>query len=58
MALEKFLETFCIDMLIRENALAIPMRIPLGVVWTELIAERRIPTISHHQDFYLEGSSI
>jgi len=53
-ALEEFIETFCIDMLIVENALTIPMHIPLGVALTELIAERRIPTIAHHHDFYWE----
>jgi len=49
-----FLEKFKIDLIIPENALAIPMNIPLGIAITELIAETGIPTIAHHHDFSLE----
>ena len=52
--LEAFIERFSIDMLITENALTIPMHVPLGIALTELIAERQIPTIAHHHDFYWE----
>ncbi|MBE9547658.1 MAG: glycosyltransferase family 4 protein [Proteobacteria bacterium] len=50
--LEKY--SYSIDMLIVENALTIPMNIPLGLAITELIAETGIPTIAHHHDFYWE----
>ncbi|MCJ8502317.1 glycosyltransferase family 4 protein [Desulfatitalea alkaliphila] len=53
-AIEEFIEHFRIDMLIVENALTIPMHIPLGVALTEIIAERQIPTIAHHHDFHWE----
>jgi glycosyltransferase involved in cell wall biosynthesis len=52
--LESFLERFSIDLLIPENALTIPMHLPLGIALTELIAERQIPTIAHHHDFFWE----
>ena len=49
-----FLEKFKIGLIIPENALAMPMNIPLGIAITELIAETGIPTIAHHHDFYWE----
>ncbi len=52
--LYEFLEKFRIDMIIAENALAIPMHIPLGIAITEIIAETSIPTIAHHHDFFWE----
>jgi hypothetical protein len=52
--LQDFIETFNIDLLIAQNALSIPMHIPLGIALTELIAETQIPTIAHHHDFYWE----
>jgi len=52
--LYKFIERFNIDLLIVENALTIPMNIPLGLAITELIAETSIPTIAHHHDFFWE----
>jgi len=52
--LEVFIERFSIDLLIAENVLTIPMHVPLGIALTELIAERQIPTIAHHHDFYWE----
>ncbi len=51
-----FVHQFDIDILILENALAIPMHIPLGVAITEFIAETNIPCIGHHHDFYWERS--
>lgn len=55
-ALYNFFEkySYSIDMLIVENALTIPMNIPLGLALTELIAEMGIPTLAHHHDFYWE----
>ncbi len=52
--LQKFMGRFQIDLLIIENALAIPLNIPLGWAITELIAETGIPTIAHHHDFSWE----
>lgn len=52
--LDDFVSRFDIDVLIPENALAIPMNIPLGIALTELIAETRMPTIAHHHDFFWE----
>ncbi|MBW2567951.1 MAG: glycosyltransferase family 4 protein [Deltaproteobacteria bacterium] len=52
--LYEFIEKFQIDMLIAENALTIPMHVPLGLALTEIIAETQIPTIAHHHDFYWE----
>ncbi|GAB4184407.1 MAG: glycosyltransferase family 4 protein [Calditrichia bacterium] len=49
-----FVKKFEIDVLIPENALTIPMNVPLGLAITEFIAETGIPTIAHHHDFYWE----
>lgn len=50
----EFIRDFEIDLLIPQNALAIPMNIPLGIALTEFIAETGFPTIAHHHDFYWE----
>jgi glycosyltransferase involved in cell wall biosynthesis len=52
--LHEFIDHFGIDLLIAENALSIPMHVPLGLALTETIAETQIPTIAHHHDFYWE----
>ena len=52
--LEAFHKRFGFDVLIVQNALAIPINIPLGLALTEFIAESGIPTIAHHHDFYWE----
>ncbi|MCK4729655.1 MAG: glycosyltransferase family 4 protein [Desulfobacterales bacterium] len=52
--LYEFCRQFNIDLLIPENALAIPMNIPLGLALTELIAERGMQTVAHHHDFSWE----
>lgn len=52
--LYEFVEKFEIDILIVQNALCIPMHIPLGVALTQFIAETGMPTIAHHHDFYWE----
>ncbi|MBM3858216.1 MAG: glycosyltransferase family 4 protein [Verrucomicrobia bacterium] len=49
-----FVHDFGIEVMIVENALAIPLNIPLGLALTEFIAESGIPTIAHHHDFYWE----
>ena len=52
--LYEFCGKFNIDILIPENALAIPMNIPLGLALTELIAETGMPAVAHHHDFRWE----
>ena len=52
----EYVDKFKIELLIVENALAIPMNIPLGLALTEFIAETSIPTIGHHHDFGWERS--
>ncbi len=54
LAIEDFVEQYRIDILVVENALTIPLHIPLGVALTEIIVEQQIPTIAHHHDFYWE----
>ncbi len=49
-----FVDSYGIDILIVENALCLPMHIPLGVALTHFIAETGIPTVAHHHDFYWE----
>ena len=49
-----FLEKFSIDILVVENALCLPMNLPLGIALTHLIVETGIPTIGHHHDFFWE----
>ncbi len=52
--LYEFTHRFNLDLLIVQNALCIPMNIPLGVALTHFIAETGFPTIAHHHDFYWE----
>ena len=52
--LDEFVSRFDIALLIPENALTIPIQIPLAIALSELIAETDIPTIAHHHDFYWE----
>jgi hypothetical protein len=49
-----FVERFGLDLLVAENALSLPMHLPLGMALTELIAESGIPAIGHHHDFFWE----
>ena len=51
---QAFIEDFNLDVLVVQNALTIPMNIPLGVGLYEAINETGIPTIIHHHDFYWE----
>lgn len=52
--LYEFIGKYEIELLVIQNALAIPMNIPLGIAITELLAEIRMPAIAHHHDFYWE----
>lgn len=53
-SLYEFVQKFDIEILIVQNALCIPMNVPLGVAITQFIAETGFPTIAHHHDFYWE----
>lgn len=52
--LRSFIRSNKLDLIIVQNALTIPMNLPLGVSLTGLIAELGIPTIAHHHDFFWE----
>lgn len=52
--LYRFVDSLAVDLLVVENALAIPMNVPLGLALTEFIAETEMPTIGHHHDFSWE----
>ncbi len=53
-SLYDFVTRFGIDVLIPENAVTIPMNIPLGLAITEYIAETGIAAVAHHHDFFWE----
>jgi len=46
-----FAQKFRLEALIVENALTIPINLPLGLAITEFIAETGYPVIAHHHDF-------
>jgi glycosyltransferase involved in cell wall biosynthesis len=52
--LRQFIGRFGIDLLIIQNALAIPMHVPLGLAIARVIEDLEIPTIAHHHDFAWE----
>ena len=54
--LYQYVRTFDLNLLIVENALSLPMNVPLGLALTEFIAETSIPIIGHHHDFSWERS--
>jgi glycosyltransferase involved in cell wall biosynthesis len=56
--LEEFVRTFGIGLLIVENALSLPLNIPLGLALVEFIAETGLPTIAHHHDFSWERTRL
>lgn len=49
-----FISHFEVDVLVPQNALTIPMNIPLGLAISDVIEKTDIPTIAHHHDFYWE----
>ncbi len=53
-SLYEFIGRFDIELLLVENALSIPMNVPLGLALAELIAETGMPVIGHHHDFSWE----
>ena len=50
----RFVDYYDIDILIPQNAITIPMHVPLGLAITEFLGETRMPAIAHHHDFYWE----
>ena len=52
--LYQFAHKFRLEALIIENAITIPVNIPLGLAITEFIAETGYPVIAHHHDFHWE----
>lgn len=52
--LRRFVADFGLELLIIENALSLPMHVPLGLALAELIAETSLPVIAHHHDFAWE----
>jgi len=52
--LETFHRRFGFDILVVQNALSIPVNIPLGLALTEFIIESGLPAIVHHHDFAWE----
>lgn len=52
--LYEFAHRFELEILIVENALTIPLNLPLGLAITEFVAETGFPTIAHHHDFHWE----
>jgi glycosyltransferase involved in cell wall biosynthesis len=52
--LAAWIETEAIELLVVENAWAIPMQLPLGVALARLVADLRLPTIGHHHDYAWE----
>lgn len=53
-ALYEWARDFDIELVIIENALTIPLNIPLGIALTEYLAETGKPAIAHHHDFFWE----
>tara|TARA_R110000850_G_scaffold20717_34_gene61559 strand:+ start:1034 stop:2278 length:1245 start_codon:yes stop_codon:yes gene_type:complete len=53
-SLREYQKRFQIDVLIPQNALTIPMNLPLGLALARFIEETGIRTIAHHHDFYWE----
>lgn len=52
--LTEWIEAESVEMLIVENAWAIPMQLPLAVALARVVAELRLPTIGHHHDYAWE----
>lgn len=53
-ALYRFVEEYRLDLIVPQNALAIPLNVPFGLALSEFIAETEFKTIGHHHDFFWE----
>jgi glycosyltransferase involved in cell wall biosynthesis len=56
--LQEFIDQFHIDLIIIENAISLPLNIPLGMALSMLVSETGIPAIAHHHDFYWERNRL
>lgn len=52
--IREFISRYDISIAVIENALTIPMHVPLGAGIAELLCETPVPAIAHHHDFYWE----
>ena len=53
-SLRDFISNFKLDLIIPQNAVTIPLNLPLGLALTELAVEQDFPLLSHNHDFYWE----
>lgn len=53
-AIARFVDEQHVDVLVTQNALSIPMHVPLGVALTDFIAASGIPTLAHNHDLAWE----
>ncbi|MGI9647339.1 MAG: glycosyltransferase [Acidimicrobiia bacterium] len=53
-ALGAFVEAHAVDAIMPQNALAIPLQLPLGLAITELVTERGLQAVAHGHDFAWE----
>lgn len=53
-ALRRFLREHQVDVMVVQNALCLPMQIPLGLAVAETLAETGLPAVAHHHDFAWE----
>ena len=49
-----WIESERLELLVVENAWAIPMHLPLGVALRRVVERRRMPAIGHHHDYWWE----
>jgi mannosylglucosylglycerate synthase len=54
--LDHWIDSERIELLIVENAWAIPMHLPLGVALRRIVERRQMPAIGHHHDYWWERS--
>ena len=52
--LNQWVESERVELLIVENAWAIPMHLPLGLALRRLVVRRGMPAIGHHHDYWWE----
>ncbi len=52
--LRAWVEQFGVDVIIPENALSIPLQLPLALAIAELVLETGIPCVAHHHDMVWE----
>jgi mannosylglucosylglycerate synthase len=52
--LRRFLRDHEVDVVVVQNALCLPMQLPLGLALAETLAETGLPAVAHHHDFAWE----